>query len=1238
MPPLPAAAAPPPPPGPPPASASPSDASSLTVFVGTWNVGNAPPSMAACSDWLARCRGHDIVAIAAQEASYPHSKRNLSPASVSERLGAAGSESGSRETYRVERLGASTLGWLRSSKLARAAGAVAGAAAGAVTSGPFAPVGAVVGAVAGYYSSLAAAREAKVRTHWNDLVKAAAGPGYVVVQSVAFVQMRLVVLARDAIVHRVREVRVGHQATGVFNAIGNKGGMMVRVRFGDPGLGSIAFVAAHLAAHEGAKHVSARNDDLARILRGCWESSAVRDIGEPPGDRANAVTVIRREGRRESRREIREGDEKGDEGRGLSEEGDERRVFSEEDRRGRGSGYTGSSNTPGPLEATAPPLLASLVTAASATAASLSAALDEATERAAETVRGAKEKSGFDQRKKGKTTDAAASSSLRNRRKRLGPPPPPLELLACTSHVFVFGDLNYRVDPGAASGRGWGSMWKRPGSDAPSGSIAAYAAGLASKRAKKRREKKARAEFVAERRHREAAEEAREKRDDEEEEEEEEEEDQNNAREDRPKRADSTRARKEKAAIARWVAGWHFVADAVDAAFGERTRGARAPLDDEGATPNNSAPDPPPAAASLARILAGDQLARERRIGTALHGFREAEIAFPPTFKFEVPSRERNAREGGGVSDDAAGGGDANAAEKEREKEKEKKEARSQKSRRRYDEKRVPSWCDRVLVWSRPGAAPATARAYESVESVTTSDHAPVFASYRVTARRREGGGEGEGGGGGGGLALGGGEGGGLAGALAGLSVSDAASDFGSMSSTSSAFPRVRIRVASLRATLEDVDPLGPRGRDPDPDPDPDAIADGAGARETDSARRQKPQNPQNPQKPQTKPAGALAALDASAAVAASIGASAPVSITVAEALRRLRGERGGGEPSGEPSATDPPPGGAAAETNPNPPRSSTDVRPTFGGGPSGSSHPPATCAAHFAVPGGSVVDPLAPPPGAQSRAVVIARRKPTREGSEAEAALRGAEESTEESPTEPSADAAEITWAPADLPAFALDLRPAPRRGAESRRSRRGGRRSAGGSLLEGGDPFEGGFETPDPASAFGAARARTASERRATEVKSDANANANAEKHTPAGNRPSLSSPRRRGEEKGPFDPSGDEETPAFESAPRLGAGALRASVAASSLGDEALVVTLALDRDALGCATVPLTRLARRFADAAAEAENAGAGAGAAAPRGLRASAHFAAPLVSFGRLRGRVEGALEMSAWTSEDDER
>jgi hypothetical protein len=47
-----------------------------------------------------------------------------------------------------------------------------------------------------------------------------------------------------------------------------------------------------------------------------------------------------------------------------------------------------------------------------------------------------------------------------------------VELLACTSHVFVFGDLNYRIDPGVVTGRGWNKSWKR-GFDTSSTSIAA---------------------------------------------------------------------------------------------------------------------------------------------------------------------------------------------------------------------------------------------------------------------------------------------------------------------------------------------------------------------------------------------------------------------------------------------------------------------------------------------------------------------------------------------------------------------------------------------------------------------------------------------------------------------------------------------------------------------------------------------------------------------------------------------
>ena len=111
------------------------DSDALTVFVGTWNVGNVAPRMDACREWLSRARGHHLVAVAAQEASYPHSRANLSPKAVSAEMSDA--------AYHVERLG-----WLRSSKFARVSGAIAGAVAGGVATGPLAPFGAVVGAAA----------------------------------------------------------------------------------------------------------------------------------------------------------------------------------------------------------------------------------------------------------------------------------------------------------------------------------------------------------------------------------------------------------------------------------------------------------------------------------------------------------------------------------------------------------------------------------------------------------------------------------------------------------------------------------------------------------------------------------------------------------------------------------------------------------------------------------------------------------------------------------------------------------------------------------------------------------------------------------------------------------------------------------------------------------------------------------------------------------------------------------
>lgn len=189
------------------------DGAPLSVFVGTWNVGNVAPRMDACVEWLAAARGHHVIAIAAQEASYPHSRGNLSPKTVSSEM---------RDVpYHVKRLG-----WLRSSKITRFSGAVAGAMAGGIAAGPFAPVGMIVGAAAGYYSSTKVTEEIKVRNHWFDVVKAAVGPGYRVVQTAVLLQMRLIVLAQVPVAELVREVRVGYQVRRIFLVLLLSGGRL----------------------------------------------------------------------------------------------------------------------------------------------------------------------------------------------------------------------------------------------------------------------------------------------------------------------------------------------------------------------------------------------------------------------------------------------------------------------------------------------------------------------------------------------------------------------------------------------------------------------------------------------------------------------------------------------------------------------------------------------------------------------------------------------------------------------------------------------------------------------------------------------------------------------------------------------------------------------------------------------------------------------------------------------------
>ena len=611
----------------------------LTTWVGTWNVGNVAPRMDAVTQWLAHARGHDLVAVAAQEASYPHSRANLRPEAVwaetlaaqrggdaeadvaraAARLAAAdgGSTAHSSDSDDAHDAAGRSVsakfakkkrGFFGSSKFARASGALAGALAGGVAAGPLAPFGLVAGAAAGYYSSAKVTAELKSRRHWFDVVAAAMGPEYVPVQTATLLQMRLIVFARrDSVTDAglIESVRVGYQATGLLNAVGNKGGLMVRLALA--GGGSVAFVACHLAAHEGERRVAARDESVAAILRGCWDGSTARAVGET------------------------------DVGSGAA-----------------------AADTP-------------------ATTAS-----------------------------REKTPSSVPSARAEKNVAAIGP-----ELLACTSHVFVFGDLNYRVDPGAVEssstsgpGRektGWGGRWKKS-DDAPSGSLVAALAGLAAKSGKDRN---ADAAFRAARGGPRVGYQATDRPIDRS--------TQSRVRASDPgsrtigtdgsgrsfanetgptsrgRDADAEKNAPAEAATARWVEGWLLVAELA----------ARGDWD---------------------ALAEGDQLRREISRGRALRAFVEAPLAFAPTFKLEAlealevsAASERSARDAASADDGFS---------------------RPPRASRAYAKKRVPSWCDRVLARSLTPAHACRFVTYASCPGVRSSDHAPVYASCELAFPR----------------------------------------------------------------------------------------------------------------------------------------------------------------------------------------------------------------------------------------------------------------------------------------------------------------------------------------------------------------------------------------------------------------------------------------------------------------------------------------------------------------------
>jgi Endonuclease/Exonuclease/phosphatase family 2/C2 domain len=209
----------------------------ISLFVGSWNVGNTQPSE-DLSSWIPP-NAHDIYVFGGQESTYKDTT-----------LGESAAANAARTT--VEE------------KLAQGATSEEAAAAAetAANSAKSAAPKKVVDASGG--SATGASKMGAVHAHdpWFAHLKKHVGEGYYVVSSYWLWQMKLIVLARTKHREKITNVKRDTEATGVAHVAGNKGAVGISFNFHDT---SLAFVSSHFAAHQDG--TSNRNRNYREVVR-----------------------------------------------------------------------------------------------------------------------------------------------------------------------------------------------------------------------------------------------------------------------------------------------------------------------------------------------------------------------------------------------------------------------------------------------------------------------------------------------------------------------------------------------------------------------------------------------------------------------------------------------------------------------------------------------------------------------------------------------------------------------------------------------------------------------------------------------------------------------------------------------------------------------------------------------------------------------------------------------------------
>jgi len=217
------------------------------------------------------------------------------------------------------------------------------------------------------------------------------------------------------------------------------------------------------------------------------------------------------------------------------------------------------------------------------------------------------------------------------------------ELLDVATHVFFFGDLNYRLDPGKVVGNEWDTHWDKTAPET-----------TAAKSAKK---------------------------------------------------YDVDDVPLSKFPAARPVAQPGMIEAESDDEVTESSPfqiGRAAIIESVGAQ-------------KFDQLVKADQLIKSMKEGKVFANFHEMPLKFFPTFK----RASNKSKEGKGKKAPA-----------------QEQSVAEPGSAEYYNEKRVPSWCDRVLLHSLTGAEDSCSPLeYGARHDVPTSDHAPVYARFRVQLR-----------------------------------------------------------------------------------------------------------------------------------------------------------------------------------------------------------------------------------------------------------------------------------------------------------------------------------------------------------------------------------------------------------------------------------------------------------------------------------------------------------------------